>query len=83
MNDLIEWMGDVWYVEKEVETHSEGYVSERYSYGSNQQNIIELPYEDTTVVTERVLNYPAVAAFVLVVLVFVTVVTTIRSAILK
>lgn len=82
MNELIEWMGDIWFVEETTETHSEGFVSERYSYsGSNQ--IIELPYEDTTVVTERVLNYPAVAAFVLVVLVFVTVVTTVRSAILK
>ena len=82
MQDLIEWMGDIWFVEKTTETCSEGFVSERYSYsGSNQ--IIELPYEDTTVVTERVLNYPAVAAFVLVVLVFITVVTTVRSAILK
>ena len=82
MNELIEWMGDIWFVEETTETHSEGFTSERYSYsGSNQ--IIELPYEDTTVVTERVLNYPAVAAFVLVVLVFITVVTTVRSAILK
>lgn len=82
MQDLMDWMGDVWFVEETVTTHSEGFVSERYSYsGSNQ--LIELPYEDTTTVTERTLNYPAVAAFILVVLVFVTVVTTIRRAILN
>lgn len=82
MQDLMDWMGDVWFVEETVTTHSEGFVTERYSYsGSNQ--LIELPYEDTTTVTERTLNYPAVAAFILVVLVFVTVVTTIRRAILN
>lgn len=82
MQDLIDWMGDVWFVEETVTTHSEGFVTERYSFSGSYQ-LIELPYEDTTTVTERTLNYPAVAAFILVVLVFVTVVTTIRRAILN
>lgn len=82
MQEIIDWFGDVFYVEKTVTTYSEGFVSERYTY-SNAQQIIQLPYEDTTTVTETVLDYSAVAAFVIVVLVFVTVVTTVRSSILK
>lgn len=82
MQDLIDWMGDIWFVDETTTTHSVGYVSERYSYSGSTQ-IIKLPYEDTTTVSTRTLNYPAVAAFVLVALVFVTVVTTVRSAILK
>lgn len=82
MDELINWLGDQFYIEKEIVTHSEGFTSERYSYSGGNQ-IIELPYEDTTTVTEEVLNYSAVASFVIVVLVFITVVTTVRSALLK
>ena len=80
MQDLINWMGDIWFVDEITTTHSVGYVSERYK---DYDRVIQLPYEDTTTVSTRTLNYPAVAAFLLVVLVFVTVVTTVRSAILK
>lgn len=81
MQDIIDWFGDVFYIEKSVTTHSEGFESTYTGYNSG--SIIELPYEDTTTVTETVLDYSAVAAFVIVVLVFVTVVTTIRSSLLK
>lgn len=83
MNDLMDWLGDVFYIERTVTTHSEGYTSERYSYGSSGTQLIELPYEDTTTVTQQELNWTAVAAFILVVLTFVTIVTTIRGALLK
>lgn len=82
MNELMEWLGDVFYIEKVEVTHSEGYVSERYTYNQSQQTI-QLPYEDTTTVTSEHLNYTAVAALIFVVLTFVTVVTTVRGALLK
>lgn len=82
MNDLMNWLGDVFFVEQIETTHSQGYVSERYSY-SGSTSTIELPYEDTTTVTREVLNWSAVAAFILVVLTFVTVVTAIKGALLR
>lgn len=82
VNELMDWLGDVFYVERTVTTHSEGYTSERYSYGSGTQ-LMELPYEDTTTVTQQELNWTAVAAFILVVLTFVTIVTTVKGALLK
>lgn len=81
MQEIIDWFGDVFYIEKSVTTHSEGFESTYVGYNSG--TILQLPYEDTTTVTETVLDYSAVAAFVIVVLVFVTVVTTVRSSILK
>ena len=56
MNELMDWLGDVFYIERTVTTHSEGYTSERYSYGSGTQ-LIELPYQDTTTVTQQELNW--------------------------
>ena len=47
MQDLIDWMGDIWFVDETTTTHSVGYVSERYSYSGSTQ-VIKLPYEDTT-----------------------------------
>lgn len=82
MDDLMTWLGDVFYKEVTETTHSEGYVSERYSY-SGGTSTIELPYADTTTVTRQVFDWQAGGAFVLVVLTFVTVVTTLRSALLK
>lgn len=82
MNELMEWLGDVFWIEKVETTHSEGYTSERWSYGGDSLTI-QLPYEDTTTVTSEHLNYTAVAALIFVVLTFVTVVTTVRGALLK
>lgn len=82
MNELMDWLGDVFFVEQTETTHSQGYVSERYSYSGGTQTI-QLPYEDTTTVTREVLNWSAVAAFILVVLTFVTIVTAIKGALFK
>lgn len=78
----MDWLGDVFYVERTVTTVSKGYTSERYSYSGSTQ-LIQLPYEDTTTVTQQELNWTAVAAFILVVLTFVTIVTTVKGALLK
>lgn len=82
MNDLMEWLGDVFYIEQQEVTHSEGYTSERYTYSSST-GTIQLPYEDTTTVTRQVVNVRAVGALVFVVLTFVTVVTLIKGAITR
>ena len=82
MNELKEWLGDVFYKEVTETTHSVGYTSERYTYGSSYSTI-ELPYEDTTTVTRQVLDWQSVGAFVLVVLTFITIATLLRSVVLK
>lgn len=82
MNELMEWLGDVFFIEKVETTYSEGFTSERWSYGGDWTTI-QLPYEDTTTVTKEVLNWTAVSAFLLVVLTFVTVVTAVKGALLK
>lgn len=82
MDDLIVWFGDVFYKEVTETTHSEGYVSERYSYSSTTTTI-ELPYEDTTTVTKTVIDMQAVSALIIVVLTFITIATLLRSAVLK
>ncbi len=82
MEELKQWLGDVFYKEVTDTTHSEGYTSERYAYGSTTTTI-QLPYEDTTTVTRQVLDWQSVGAFVLVVLTFVTIATLLRSAVLK
>lgn len=82
MEELKQWLGDVFYKEVTDTTHSIGYTSERYSYSSTTTTI-QLPYEDTTTVTRQVLDWQSVGAFVLVVLTFVTIATLLRSAVLK
>lgn len=83
MNDLMDWLGDVFYKEVTETTVRDGYHTERYSYSGSQALTVQLPFNETVTTTKQVLNGQAVCAAVLVVLTFVTVVTVIREAIFK
>lgn len=77
---IMDWFGDTFFVERTQQTVKTGYTSERYSYSGSTQ-LIQLPYEETVTETVQVLNPQAIAAAVVVVLTFVTVVTWIKGAI--
>lgn len=83
LNDLMDWLGDVFFVEKQIVTTHEGYHTERYSYSGNQALTVQLPFKDTVTETKQVFNWSAAAAFIIVVLTFITVVTTFRAAVLR
>lgn len=81
MHDVMEWLGDVFLVDQECVKTYEGYESERISTGTGYNyTTMQLPFEVTVTTTTKALNYQAVAAFVLIVLVFVTVVTWLKGA---
>lgn len=83
LNDLMDWLGDVFFVEQKVVTRRDGYHTERYSYSGSQNLTVKLPFEETVTETRQVFNWSAAAAFILVVLTFITVVTTVRAAVLR
>lgn len=82
MQDLMDWLGDVFLVDRAETVVRDGYTTERWSYSSSVQTI-ELPFHETVTTTSKAFNWQAGAAFVLVVLTFITVVTAVRSALLK
>lgn len=77
---IMDWFGDVFFIERTETVHKSGYTSERYSYNSATQ-LIQLPYEEDSTTTSQVLNPQACVSALLVVLVFVTTVTWIKNAI--
>lgn len=77
---IMDWFGDVFFVERTETVHKSGYTSERYSYNSSTQ-LIQLPYEEDSTTTSQVLNPQACVSALLVVLVFITTVTWIKNAI--
>lgn len=77
---IMDWFGDTFFIERSETVHKSGYTSERYSYNSSTQ-LIQLPYEEDTTTTSQVLNPQACVSALLVVLVFVTTVTWIKTAI--
>lgn len=77
---IMDWFGDTFFIERTETVHKSGYTSERYSYNSATQ-LIQLPYEEDSTTTSQVLNPQACVSALLVVLVFVTTVTWIKSAI--
>lgn len=77
---IMDWFGDTFFVERSETVHKSGYTSERYSYSGSTQ-LIQLPYEEDSTTTSQVLNPQACVSALLVVLVFVTTVTWIKSAI--
>lgn len=77
---IMDWFGDTFFIERTQTVHKSGYTSERYSYNSATQ-LIQLPYEEDSTTTSQVLNPQACVSALLVVLVFVTTVTWIKSAI--
>lgn len=79
----MDWLGDVFFTEQQVVTQRNGYHTERYSYSGNQALTVQLPFDETVTETKQVFNWSAAAAFILVVLTFITVVTTVRAAVLR
>lgn len=77
---IMDWFGDTFFIERTETVHKSGYTSERYSYNSATQ-LIQLPYEEDSTTTSQVLNPQACVSALLVILVFVTTVTWIKSAI--
>ena len=77
---IMDWFGDVFFIERTETVHKSGYTSERYSYNSSSQ-LIQLPYEEDSTTTSQVLNPQACVSALLVVLVFITTVTWIKNAI--
>lgn len=83
MNELMEWLGDVFYVERSVVEHHEGYTTEYYrdTYSSGSRVVtVDLPFEEDVTTTTQVFNWQAGCAFILVCMVFLTIVTWLRGA---
>lgn len=77
---IMDWFGDTFFIERTETVHKSGYTSERYSYNSATQ-LIQLPYEEDSTTTSQVLNPQACVSALLVVLVFITTVTWLKTAI--
>lgn len=73
------WLQETFYREVTVTEVHNGYTSERWSYSGNVQTV-QLPFQETITTTKEVLDVQACAAFVIIVLTFVTVVTWLRGA---
>ena len=80
MDALKQWLGDTFYREVTIIKTYEGYQSERISQGNYQYTTFQLPFDVTVTETKEVLDVQACAAFVIVVLTFVTIVTWLRGA---
>lgn len=80
MDELKTWLGETFYREVTTTKTYTGYQSERVSTGSYQYTTFELPFDVTVTETKEVLDVQACAAFVIVVLMFVTIVTWLRGA---
>lgn len=80
MDELKTWLGETFYREVTTTKTYQGYQSERISQGNYQYTTFELPFDVTVTETKEVLDVQACAAFVIVVLMFVTIVTWLRGA---
>lgn len=80
MDALKQWLGETFYREVTISTTYTGYQSERVSAGNYQYTTFELPFDVTVTETKEALDVQACAAFVIVVLTFVTIVTWLRGA---
>lgn len=80
MDALKQWLGETFYREVTITKTYQGYQSERISQGNYQYTTFELPFDVTVTETKEVLDVQACAAFVIVVLMFVTIVTWLRGA---
>ena len=80
MEALKNWLNDTFYMDTvEVVTY-EGYHTERVNNGNYSYTTFQLPFDVTVTKQSQTLDVQACAAFVVVVLVFVTAVTWIRGA---
>lgn len=80
MDALKQWLGETFYREVTTSTSYTGYQSERISQGNYQYTTFQLPFDVIVTETKEVLDVQACAAFVIVVLTFVTIVTWLRGA---
>lgn len=80
MDALKQWLGETFYREITTSTTYNGFHSERISLGGYAYTTMELPFDVTVSETKEVLDVQACAAFVIVVLTFVTIVTWLRGA---
>lgn len=80
MEALMQWLETTFYKDTTEIVTYEGYYTERVSQGNYSYSTFELPFDVTVTRQSQTLDVQACAAFVLVVLVFVTIVTWIRSA---
>lgn len=80
MDALKLWLGETFYREVTTSTTYIGYQSERISLGNYEYTTFQLPFDVTVSETKEVLDVQACAAFVIVVLTFVTIVTWLRGA---
>lgn len=79
----MQWLDSTFYREVTVTKTYEGYHTDRVSTGTGYQyTTFELPFDVTVTETTQVLDVQACAAFVIVVLTFVTVVTFLKKAVL-
>lgn len=80
MDELKQWIGENFYRQVTTTTNYTGFQSERVSIGNYQYTTFNLPFDVTVIETKEVLDVQACAAFVIVVLTFVTIVTWLRGA---
>lgn len=80
MEALMQWLDNTFYKDSTEIVTYEGYYTERVSNGSYTYSTFELPFDVTVTREGQTLDVQACAAFVIVVLVFVTIVTWIRGA---
>lgn len=78
MEEIMGWLGDVFYIERSETTVKTGYTSERI-YSGTSYTLVRFPYEETATTTTNVFNWQAGCAFILVCMVFLTVVTWFRG----
>ena len=79
MDALMQWLNETFYRQVTVTEVHDGYTSER-NYSGSSYTTVQLPFEETITTTKEVLDVQACAAFVIVVLTFVTIVTWLRGA---
>lgn len=82
MEQIMLWLNETFYREITVTKTYNGFQSERISTGNYQYTTFELPFDVTVTETTQVLDVQACAAFVIIVLTFVTVVTFLKKAVL-
>lgn len=78
MEELKQWINDTFYMDTTETKTYEGYYTERVSQGNYSYSTFELPFDVTVTTTGKTVDLQACAAFIIVVLTFVTVVTFLR-----
>lgn len=83
LSNIKAWFAETFYKEMTSTVTYSGYYTERVSNGNYSYSTFELPFDVTVTSVTQQVDLQAVAAFVIVVLVFITVVTFLRKAVLR